>query len=155
MPRVECSVKIQGSAKVAYEIASDMESYPFYMENVESVQILERSENRTVTKWQTKVDGRRIGWIEEDSFDGDNLRIDYRLIKGDLRKFEGYWHFLQEGSEVRAELIVEFDLGIPVLATLINPLLKQKTYENSMAMLGAIKEQVELQQEQTSNSGTP
>ena len=66
---IKCEVFAQGEAQEAYEIASKMEDYPKFMENLESVKVLERGENYTITDWVAKVDGRDFKWQEKDVFD--------------------------------------------------------------------------------------
>ena len=46
-----------------------------------------------------------------------------------------------EGCEVT--LAVDFEFGIPMIAGLLNPILKKKVRENSENMLTSIKEQIE------------
>jgi Oligoketide cyclase/lipid transport protein len=110
------------------------------MDDLVSVDILERDENTTITKWISNVDGRRISWIEHDIFDDLNMHITYRQIEGDLKKFEGEWILaaIPEGTEIK--LTVDFEFGIPMIAGLLNPILKKKVKDNSMKMLEAIRE---------------
>ncbi|MCW5867372.1 MAG: SRPBCC family protein, partial [Candidatus Eremiobacteraeota bacterium] len=89
MAYVERSIIIEGPIEQVYELAKDMEAYPNFMPDVESVKVIEREPKRTVTEWETSVDGTPILWTEEDLFDDENFVIDYRLIEGDLDKFEG------------------------------------------------------------------
>ena len=46
-----------------------------------------------------------------------------------------------EGTEV--SLLVDFEFGIPMIAGLLNPILKKKVRENSENMLTAVKAQIE------------
>lgn len=143
MPKVVVSEMVLASPSQVYKLACDMERYPEFMEDVISVEVLERRENETVTFWVTKVDGRTIKWTERDTFDSVKHLINYELIKGDLKKFHGFWSFTQEAGYCKITLEVDFDLGIPVLAQLLNPVLTSKVQKNSIAMIKAIKEMVE------------
>ncbi|MFZ3171417.1 MAG: aromatase/cyclase [Carboxydocellales bacterium] len=147
MPQVESSINIQGSRDFAYAMAKEMEKYPQYMESVQEVRILTTDplENSTITQWVTNVDGRLIRWTEKDVFDDEAKTISYRQISGDLKKFEGEWRFQSVDGGTRVTLTVAFEFGIPMLAGLLNPILKKKTQANCDAMLLAIKEQVEKQ----------
>ena len=147
MPQVESSINIQGSRDFAYVMAKEMEKYPQYMESVQEVRILTTDpiENSTITQWVTNVDGRLIRWTEKDVFDDEAKTISYRQISGDLKKFEGEWRFQSVDGGTRVTLTVAFEFGIPMLAGLLNPILKKKTQANCDAMLLAIKEQVEKQ----------
>lgn len=120
-----------------------MENYPQFMPDVENVTILEREGNRAVSKWITNVEGTPILWTEEDLFNDEKLEISYRLIEGDLEKFEGTWRFLPEGKGTKVILGVDYDFGMPTLTELIGPTLELKIKENCDMMLQAMKIKIE------------
>ncbi|HXW52391.1 MAG TPA: aromatase/cyclase, partial [Candidatus Acidoferrales bacterium] len=143
MPYVETTIEIKAPAKKIYELAKDMERYPDFMPDVETVKILERKGNETVTRWKTLVEEAPIEWTEIDVFDDEKTRIDYRLIEGDLDKFEGAWTFTENNGLTKVVLGVDYDFGVPTLAELIGPILQKKVEENSQMMLRALKERCE------------
>ena len=120
-----------------------MENFPEFMPDVESVNILKREDHGTVSEWVTNVEGTSIIWTEEDLFDDKNRVISYRLLEGDLEKFEGTWRFLPEGSGTRVILGVDFEFGMPSLTELIGPTLELKVRENCTMMLEAMKTNLE------------
>jgi ribosome-associated toxin RatA of RatAB toxin-antitoxin module len=146
MPYVESSIEIKGDIEEVYKIASDMESYPQFMENVNSVEVLKREEDKTITAWVTEVDGRKLTWRERDIFDFQKNRIYYEQIEGDLKKFSGEWRFAEKDEITEVMLTVDFDFGIPMLAPLLNPILKKKVISNSESMLSAIKQKAESEE---------
>ena len=139
MPYVETSIFIDSEPRKAYELASDMESYPKYMEDVESVTVTERGDHTTLTDWVSNIEGTPIYWTERDNFDDENLVITYQLTEGDLDKFEGTWKFEKNGTGTLVTLGVDFDFGIPHLEELIGPTLIIKVRENSDMMLAGLK----------------
>ncbi|EGO63336.1 type II toxin-antitoxin system RatA family toxin [Acetonema longum] len=143
MPYVEVTLPVRCDREKIYPIIKDMEKYPQFMKDLESVEVLERKDNTTLTKWVSNVDGRIIRWTEQDVFDDPNMHISYRQIEGDLNKFEGEWVLtpIDDGTEIK--LTVDFEFGIPMIAGLLNPILKKKVRDNSMNMLVAIKERME------------
>jgi ribosome-associated toxin RatA of RatAB toxin-antitoxin module len=143
MPYVETTIDIKAPARTIYELAKDMERYPEFMPDVETVKVLERKGNETVTRWKTLVEEAPIEWTEVDVFDDAKTRIDYRLIEGDLDKFEGAWTFTENGGVTKVVLGVDYDFGVPTLAELIGPILQKKVEENSQMMLKALKERCE------------
>jgi coenzyme Q-binding protein COQ10 len=143
MPYVETTIEIKAPAKKIYELAKDMERYPEFMPDVETVKILESNGNQTVTRWKTLVEEAPIEWTEVDIFDDAHTRIDYRLIEGDLDKFEGAWTFEERNGVTKVVLGVDYDFGVPTLAELIGPILQKKVEENSQMMLRALKEKCE------------
>jgi coenzyme Q-binding protein COQ10 len=144
MPFVECTIVIEADAADVYELAKDQERFPEFMPDVESVRILERDGARMVTRWKTLVEEAPIEWTEEDLFDDQALRVDYKLIEGDLDVFEGSWTFVNgEAGRTHVTLGVEYDFGVPTLAELIGPTLHKKVRENGEMMLAALKREAE------------
>ena len=143
MPFVECSIVVRAAARDVYELAKDQERFPEFMPDVELVTVLERDGARTLSRWKTLVEDAPIEWIEEDLFDDDALRVDYRLLEGDLETFQGAWTFQERGAETFVHLTIEYDFGVPTLAELIGPTLHKKVQENGDMMLVALKTEIE------------
>ncbi len=143
MPYVESSITVKAEPAVVYELAKDMETYPEFMKDVESITTLERTENGTVTKWITKLEGKVLKWTERDEFDDENHIIRYTQIEGDLKKFEGEWHFKPQNGDTVVTLSVDFEFGIPMVAMLLHPIAKIKVRENCEMMLRGIKAKIE------------
>lgn len=142
MPYVEVSLLVSAAREIIYPILKDMEKYPEFMKDLVSVRVLSRDNNTTITHWISNVDGRIIEWKEQDVFDDENMHIAYCQLEGDLKKMQGEW-ILQpfpEGTEIK--LTVDFDLGIPMLSGLLNPILKSKVRSNGNNMLEAIRERL-------------
>ncbi len=145
MTYVARSIIAKGDPRAAYELAKDMESFPKFMPDVQSVEVVKRGENMTVTDWSTEIDGTEIIWTEEDHFDDEHLIVSYKLIEGDLDKFEGQWIFEPCAEGCKITLTVDFDFGIPELINLIGGVLKVKVTENSDMMLQSMKSRIEGQ----------
>ena len=143
MPYVETSIEITAPARKVYELAKEQERFPDFMPDVESVTVLERHPTHLLTKWKTLVEEAPIEWIEEDRFNDEDGRIDYKLLEGDLDKFEGAWTFVETAGVTKVVLSVDYDFGVPVLAELIGPTLQRKVQENSEMMLAALKREAE------------
>lgn len=143
MPYVEKSIIIHGAPDEVYALAKDMEGFPEFMPDVQSVKVVKREASKTLTEWVTDVDGTEILWTEEDLFDDEARLIQYRLLEGDLDKFEGEWRFEVVPEGTRVVLTVDFDFGIPELANLIGDTLLLKVGENSEMMLQSMKRRVE------------
>jgi ribosome-associated toxin RatA of RatAB toxin-antitoxin module len=139
MPFVETTIDIAAPRRRIYDLAKDMERYAEFMPDVEYVRIVRRDGNKTITRWKTLVEEAPIEWTEEDVFDDVGTRIDYRLLDGDLDKFEGSWTFEEHDGVTHVVLGVDYDFGVPTLAELIGPILHKKVEENSLMMLRALK----------------
>jgi ribosome-associated toxin RatA of RatAB toxin-antitoxin module len=143
MPFVETSIVVDAPARAVYELAKEQDRFPDFMPDVESITILERMPGRIVSRWKTLVEDAPIEWVEEDLYDDAALRVDYRLIEGDLDTFEGSWTFEDRDGSTHVTLGVEYDFGVPTLAELIGPTLHRKVRENSEMMLAALKREAE------------
>jgi coenzyme Q-binding protein COQ10 len=113
MAAVETTIVVDAPARDVYELAKDQERFPEFMPDVASVAILERDGARVISRWKTLVEEAPIEWIEEDLFDDAALRVDYRLLEGDLDKFEGSWTFEDGDGRTHVTLLVDFDFGAP------------------------------------------
>jgi len=143
VPYVESTIVVDAPARAVYELAKEQERFPQFMPDVETVTVLERHADYIVTRWKTLVEDAPIEWTEEDRFDDAAIRIDYKLIEGDLDTFEGAWTFVESDGQTLVTLGVEYDFGVPTLAELIGPTLAKKVKENSEMMLAALKSEVE------------
>lgn len=143
MPYVESSIFIKGKPEDVFEIAKDMEKFPQYMKDVEEVNVLEKNGVSQISEWVTNIEGTPLIWTEEDNFDHENLKIAYRMIEGDLDKFEGEWVFAAKDGGCLVTLGVDYDFGMPSLTDLIGPTLQEKVRENSEMMLEGMKNKIE------------
>ena len=143
MPQVVSQIVIQGSKQKIYDVIKDMTAYPQFMQNLLSVEILEQGENTDLTHWVSDVDGRRIVWTERDNFYPDEFKITYAQTEGDLKKMAGAWTLIDVPEGVSVTLTVDFEFGIPMIAGMLNPLLKRKVRENCVNMLQAVQKQIE------------
>lgn len=143
MPYVESKIAVVAPARRVYELAKEQDRFPEFMPDVETVTILERTGAGIISRWKTLVEEAPIEWTEEDRFDDAALRIDYKLIEGDLDKFEGAWTFEHCDGVTHVVLGVDYDFGVPTLAELIGPTLEKKVRENSEMMLEALKREAE------------
>ena len=132
MPYVEVSKLIKGEGRAVYDIISDMEAYPSFMKDLVSAKVSERGPGYDISSW-----------TERDCFYPEEVKITYQQTAGDLKKMEGAWTIEPRADGCWVTLAVDFEFGIPMIAGLLNPILKRKVKENSENMLAAIKKQVE------------
>ena len=143
MPLVKSEIVLRGDKQKIYDVIKDMPSYPKFMKDLVSVEILEEGDNTDVSHWVSNVDGRKIVWTERDVFYPEEYRITYAQTEGDLKRMEGSWEMEDTEEGVKVSLTVDFEFGIPMIAGLLNPILKRKVRENSENMLLAVKGQIE------------
>jgi Polyketide cyclase / dehydrase and lipid transport len=83
---------------------------------------MDRPKDGTVrSSWEVEFRNGLLRWTEEDWFRRDQLRLDFNQIEGDFDEFYGSWVLEPEPDGVRATLIVDFDFGVPSLASIVEP----------------------------------
>jgi len=140
VPIVETGTDISGVAlERVWEVVSTFERYPETMVDVIGVDWIQRAGDRGVSAWRVLLNGSELTWTETDEFHPCS-RIDFEQLEGDLEVWRGAWELEPGGSGVRVSLKVEFDLGVPSLAAIMDPLGIRAIRSNSHAMLAAITE---------------
>jgi ribosome-associated toxin RatA of RatAB toxin-antitoxin module len=142
LPFIRCEAVVPGEPRRAFELASDMESYPRFMKDVVSLRVLEREPGAQISEWQARFQGKILRWKERDVFDEAALTIRYNQTEGDLRKFEGAWTFEPTPDGTRVTLTCDFDLGIPMLSSLLDPVAKMVVRKNCEDMIAAVAAQI-------------
>lgn len=143
MASVEASTVIGAPIEKVYAFAKDVERFPQFMPDLESVAVLERLPTGTVTEWVARVQGRRIRWVEEDVWDDGRHVCTFRQRSGDFNKYEGAWRFEVTPEGTRTSLQVEFELDIPLAGALLSSLIKVLMRKNCESMLAALKGRLE------------
>ncbi|MBI4277955.1 MAG: SRPBCC family protein [Armatimonadetes bacterium] len=143
MPRVEASVVIHAPLDRVYALAKQVETFPEFMPDLESVRILERVDGNTVSEWVGVIKGRRVRWVEEDRWDDGHHRCEFRQRDGDFDLYEGVWTFEAVPGGTRTSITVDYELNIPLIGTLLRGLLRTMMRENCERMLQALKKQLE------------
>src|SRR5580658_8105094 len=97
MPHVENEVTVDAPVDRVYALAKDVEAFPGFMPDVESVVVEERSTDgsRTVTRWVgVAADFKlKIRWTEEDVWDDAAHTCRFSQVKGDYKAYAGIWTF--------------------------------------------------------------
>jgi ribosome-associated toxin RatA of RatAB toxin-antitoxin module len=131
-------------AHEVWNAVSDVLSYPKFMANVNSVDLVEElPDGSTLTSWSVLLKGSNLEWTERDVADHQLRRLEFAQTDGDLEQFEGVWSVTDaDDGQVIVRLECEFDIGIPLLADMLNPVAARALTENSEAMLRQIEAQV-------------
>lgn len=143
MPTIQVSQVIPAKQNRVYQFLEQMEEFPRYMKNLETVRCLERGQGYTVTEWVARLRGSRFRWVERDTFDPVSYRIDFQQTEGDLKVFRGYWLLTKEDAATQVTLVTEFEFGMPMLASLLNPVAKIALRDNARGMVEAIASAVQ------------
>lgn len=148
MPRIEQAALIAAPIATVYRIARDVERFPDFMADLQSLKILERSDDgtRTVTEWVGLVREFKITikWTQEDVWDDAAYRDEFKMLSGDMDSMAGVWQFTPEGeSQTRFESQVEYEYDVPLIGPMVKNLIKKKMTDNLQATMTAIKQKAE------------
>lgn len=147
MGQVTSKIVVNAPIEKVYNTAREIEKFPQFMPDVVEIKIEKRDEKETVSYWKAKVQvaslNKFIEWTERDEWDWEKKKCKFELVKGDYKEYSGKWEFntVQDGTEMI--MVIDFDLGIPLIGPLIQKLLDKKMKENCDNMLKAIKNKVE------------
>ncbi len=141
MPVVELDIEIRAPAARVWDAVVDVERYPESMENVRSVELraVESRELRR-TAWSVILKGSILQWEEEEHLDHDQRVIRFHQVKGDMEVFTGEWVLEERGSALtNVRLQITFEIGIPLLADMLNPVAQRSLQENCADMLRGVE----------------
>jgi ribosome-associated toxin RatA of RatAB toxin-antitoxin module len=141
MPEVKLEIPVEAPVQRVWDTVVDVEGYQEMMDHVRSVRLVEQLDDRVRhSEWSVLLKGSILEWLEEDRLDPEAHTIRFRQLSGDLEFFDGGWRLSPDG--VNATIVtfeVAFDIGIPSLASMLNPVAERSLRENCVTMLQAIE----------------
>jgi ribosome-associated toxin RatA of RatAB toxin-antitoxin module len=143
--RVATEAILKGKVRkeFAWKIISDYSRYEVFMENVDKVNVLERTASVGKSEWFVTVEEAPLKWVERDYYDEDNYELRFESIDGDFENINGKWKvedFQNEG--IKIYFSIDYNLGIPVIEEVLGHILKDKMKTNIDSMIHAIKEEL-------------
>lgn len=147
MPLIVVKERIEGPIAKVWDLVKNIEDYPRYMKPVQEVTVLSRSGDVVDAEWAVELKGSLLRWSERETSHPADYRIDFVQIEGDLEKFEGHWDLKAVSDGVTdVELQVEFEIGIPTLRDMLNPVAEKALRENSITMLRSFAGELAVQE---------
>lgn len=142
MPSVSLDLEILAPAERAWDAVVDIESYPDSMTNVRWVKILERIDETTRhCAWSVVLKGSILEWVEIETLDPDAMTMTFHQLSGDLAIFDGGWGVEETSSTTcRVTFAATFEIGIPLLADMLNPVAQRSLRENCIEMLRGVEQ---------------
>lgn len=147
-----CHVRIEaivpdGDATHVFDRVQDYERYTEYTDTVRSVTVTpDGVDTDTVeSAWEVHFRSGLLRWTERDVMDPVARRITFDQLTGDFASFAGTWDITQAGTDVSVLFTCEFDLGIPSLEPIINPV-AMRALDESMGLIlrGLLGEDIRL-----------
>ena len=148
MPHIENQVAINAPLEMVFALARDQESFPQFMPDVESVTVVERSEDgsRMVTDWVAVASDfkLKVRWTEEDLWDEAACTCRFTQLKGDYTAYGGLWTFAAEGPNMTVfKSEIDYELDIPLIGPLLKAVVARLMRDNTQKILDAIKTRAE------------
>jgi ribosome-associated toxin RatA of RatAB toxin-antitoxin module len=148
MPTIENEVTVNAPLERVYALAKDVESFPEFMPDVESLVVQERSDDgsRTVTQWVGVASDfkLKIRWTEEDIWDDAARVCKFTQVKGDYQSYGGNWTFTDLGNgQTKFSSVLTYEFEIPLIGPLLKKVVAKLMRENTQRLLDAIKTRAE------------
>lgn len=122
-----------------FELIREFSRYPELTDAVEKVVVNDPDpDGSVVSEWLVHFRKGLLNWTERDYFFPEQREIRFSQISGDFDVFEGQWHVdpAESGCQVRFD--ASFDLGIPTLAELLDPVAEAALRSNIVRILGGL-----------------
>lgn len=143
MPHVVLEILVHAPSDLVWGVVSDVVGYPEYMENVREVTLVDVGpDGERILAWTVILKGSVLQWIEVERINEKGRRIDFDQRSGDLETFRGHWQVCDSANGTIVELDIEFEIGIPMLAEMLNPVAERALRDNSEQMLRALEMKV-------------
>lgn len=140
MPEVIVSETLDCPIAKAWELVTDIESYPEKMNSVRSVVVREKNSDNWISDWVVELKESEMRWTEKETYYPSEHLIEFNQIDGDLESFTGSWKLTDQGLEkTLVTLTVNFSIGIPALEDMLNLVASDAIRENSEMMLKTLK----------------
>lgn len=150
MPVIEVKRTIAAPMDKVIEIARDVERYPEFMPDVKSVKVLEQSDDgkRQKVEWVgvIKQFSREIRWIQEDTWDEANNRVDFVQVEGDYDKMQGYWQFTPNGDKTEFVNYLDYEYNVPLLGPLLTKVIDFLVRQNLNSIMDSIEKRAQSQE---------
>jgi ribosome-associated toxin RatA of RatAB toxin-antitoxin module len=148
MPHIDNEVLVAAPLDQVYRLAKDVESFPRFMPDVESVVVTERSPDglRTITEWIGVASDfkLKVRWTEEDLWDDDTHTCRFQQTKGDYQSYSGLWTFAPNAAGgTKFSSALDYELEIPLIGPLLKKIVARLMKDNTQKILDAIKTRAE------------
>lgn len=133
------------TAAAVYARISDFARYPELTETVRNVDLHPpQADGSIVSEWTVAFRNGLLRWTERDVLDPVALSISFTQLTGDFETFFGTWTVepVTGGTAITFEAV--FDLGIPSLADILDPVAEATLRSNILVILRGLLEDVEL-----------
>jgi ribosome-associated toxin RatA of RatAB toxin-antitoxin module len=126
------------TAATAYDRLRDFARYPDFTSAVRAIHVHPLGPNRVLSRWEVAFRTGILQWTEEDTFDPANHTIRFEQTEGDIDHFAGEWRVEDAPDGCHIYFEADFDLGIPGLGAVLEPLAERGLRDNIQAIVGGL-----------------
>ncbi|MDX2296778.1 MULTISPECIES: type II toxin-antitoxin system RatA family toxin [Streptomyces] len=147
MPEVTLDALVpDATAPAVFERLRDFAAYPQYTDAVREVKVTDTGGDTLDSDWSVNFRNGILCWSERDRVDAAALTIEFTQTDGDFDQFDGAWTVhSHEDDAVTVRFTARFDLGMPSLAAIIDPIACQALIEAiSLILRGLLGEHITL-----------
>jgi ribosome-associated toxin RatA of RatAB toxin-antitoxin module len=119
-------------------VFADLADFPGYVHRAPSVRQVVMGEGNATSSWEVSFRDGILRWVEADVFDPVARTIDFRQTEGDMELFEGSWLVEPAAQGACIVFTARFDLGVPGLATFLEPVAQRALEENIAELLRSL-----------------
>jgi ribosome-associated toxin RatA of RatAB toxin-antitoxin module len=119
----------------AYQRIRDFRSYAELTETVQEVRVQQQPDGSELSDWTVHFRNGLMRWRERDVYSPETLSITFKQLSGDFETFEGSWSCdVDEDGSTLITFNASFDLGIPTLAEILDPV-AESTLRSNIALI--------------------
>ena len=139
MPFVAVTAAVPGSAPDdVFAAVADFAAYPQHTDTVREVVVKPVADGAVESFWEVNFRNGILAWTERDAVDVSARRIDFEQVDGDFVLFAGTWAVDPDGDGSTVRFTASFDLGMPSLAPMIDPIAERTLVDNVRAILSGL-----------------
>ncbi|MFG2127160.1 type II toxin-antitoxin system RatA family toxin [Streptomyces sp. NPDC048751] len=145
-----CFITVEGllsdrDADQVFDRIRDFERYSDHTDAVREVTVTADEAGTVDSAWAVNFRGGVLTWTERDVIDPTARHITFEQLTGDFARFVGTWDVRQTGPDVVVLFSCEFDMGIPSLEPIINPVAMRALSDSiELILRGLLGQEIEL-----------
>jgi ribosome-associated toxin RatA of RatAB toxin-antitoxin module len=142
MPELTITMTTPAPPDQVWALIKRGDTFPSFMDEVVAVDIVESTGGGRTSSWSVRLEGAVLEWTQRESLDEDRRILAFEQVDGDLSALSGGWRVDAEtGGGSRVTVDVMFEIGIPLLADVLNPPAVRALRDNFQRILDKIEVQ--------------
>jgi ribosome-associated toxin RatA of RatAB toxin-antitoxin module len=132
--------------EIVLRLVTDFDQWPRASDLVCAVEVERRPDGTEISTWEVVFGHGLLRWSERDWLELEENRARFELIAGDPHHFDGLWHVAPTAAGSTITFDAEFDLGMPSLAHVLDPIAVEAVEEAVESVLrGLFGDALELE----------